>query len=185
VLIDSVVAFFGGESENDAAAMRKFMHGPRRLADLGASVVLIHHDGKADSARDFRGSSDFKAAVDVAFHVTNSSPDGKIENLRLRCFKSRFGFSGEIVYRYAGGKMLRDEAWDAPAQSRGLELTGLLRQHPGIKAKDFEDLAHKQGLGRNRARTFLQDGILSGVVRREIGAQRAQHHYLAGVENDV
>ena len=184
VLIDSVVAFFGGESENDAAAMRKFMHGPRRLADLGASVILIHHDGKADSARDFRGSSDFKAAVDVAFHVTNSSPDGKIDTLRLRCFKSRFGFSGDLVYRYAGGRMLRDDATGAPARTIADQLTALLRQNPGATAKDFEAKAHREGLGRNRARTFLNDGVLSGVIRRETGAQRAQHYYLAGVENE-
>ena len=77
VVIDSLIAFLEGD-ENDATAMRAFMHGSRRLADMGATVNVIHHDGKAGSAKDSRGSSDFKAAVDQAFHVTNISRDGKL-----------------------------------------------------------------------------------------------------------
>ena len=179
VVIDSVVAFFGGESENDAAAMRKFMNGPRHLADLGAAVVLIHHDGKADSARDFRGSSDFKAAVDVAFHVSNSNPDGKLESLRLRSFKSRFGFSGDLIYQYAGGRMVRGDASDTAVQAVTDQLTALLRQNPGIRTKEFEDKAAKQGLGRNRARNFLINGILGSLIRRESASRNQFRHYLA------
>ena len=37
--------------------------------------------------------------IDQAFHVTNISSDGKLDRIRLRCFKSRFGLSGNLVYR--------------------------------------------------------------------------------------
>ena len=74
IIIDSLIAFLGGD-ENDASVMRGFMNGVRQLTDLGATVITIHHDGKSTTAKTFRGSSDFKSAVDQAFHVTNITSD--------------------------------------------------------------------------------------------------------------
>lgn len=178
VVVDSLIAFLGGD-ENDASVMRGFMNGARHLADMGATVIVIHHDGKADSARDFRGSSDWKASVDAAFHVTNITSDGKLDRLNLRCYKSRYGFSGSLVYRYAGGLFIRDERVDAPAIVAADQLTALLRTNPGVGTKEFEDLAAKANLGRNRARDFLSSGVLAGTIRRDPGTKNRQHHYLS------
>lgn len=177
IVVDSAIAFIEG-NENDAAVMRGFMHSARRLADLGAAVIVIHHDGKADSARDFRGSSDFKAAVDQAFHVSNLSQDGKLDRLTLRCFKSRYGFTGSIIYHYADGFFVRDRRADAPAINSADQLTALLRQNPGIGTRQFEDEAAKQSIGRQRARDFLSNGVLSGVIRREDAGRNRFRHYL-------
>jgi hypothetical protein len=179
IVIDSLIAFLEGD-ENDAAAMRRFMNGLRWLADAGATVVPIHHDGKSETARDYRGSSDIKAAVDQAFHVSNIGAEGKLDRLNLRCFKSRYGFSGSLVYFYASGKFVRDDRDDAPARSAADQLTELLRANPGIRTKQFEDAALKKGLGRNRARDFIADGVLSGVIRREDTGRNQFRHYLAG-----
>ena len=181
ILIDSLIAFLGGD-ENDASVMRSFMNGSRQLVDLGATVCVVHHDGKADSARDFRGSSDWKASVDAAFHVTNITSDGKLDRLNLRCYKSRYGFAGSLVYRYAGGLFVRDERVDAPAIIAADQLTALLRTNPGVGTKEFEDLAAKANLGRNRARDFLGNGVLAGTIRRDSGAKNRQHHYLSEAE---
>ena len=177
VIIDSLVAFHGGD-ENDASAMRGFMHQCRKLADLGATVVVIHHDGKGESSKDFRGSSDFKAAVDVAFHVSNSSEDGRLSTLRLRCYKSRFGFAGELIYRYADGQFLRDEDQNAAKRSVTEQLTELLRGNPGIDATSFEKLAVDRKLPRSRARQFLNDGLLAETIRRETGGRNTKRHFL-------
>jgi hypothetical protein len=93
IVVDSLIAFIGGD-ENDALIMRAFTNQARKLADLGATVVVIHHDGKAETARDFRGSSDFKASFDQAFHVSDVGPDTKLDRIKLRCFKSRYGLTG-------------------------------------------------------------------------------------------
>ncbi len=178
VIIDSLAAFDIGD-ENSAADMRRFMHQCRRLADLGATVLVIHHDGKSDTAKDFRGSSDFKASVDQAFHCSNLSSDGKLDRLTLRCFKSRPGFTGSIVYRYAGGKFLRDERPDAPARSVADRLTAILRQNPGIGTRKFEEEAVSQSLGRQQARDFIENGVLSGVIRRENAGANKLKHYLS------
>jgi hypothetical protein len=177
VIVDSLAAFEVGD-ENSAADMRRFMHQCRRLADLGATVIVIHHDGKAESAKDFRGSSDFKASIDQAFHCTNIGSDGKLDRLTLRCFKSRYGLSGSLIYHYAGGRIVRDERQDAPERSIADRLTTLLRQNPGIGSREFEDHAAKQSLGRQKARDFLANGVLSRVIRRENASRNRFRHYL-------
>ncbi len=166
VIVDSLSAFQNGD-ENDSKAMRTFTDQCRKLAYLGCTVVLIHHDGKADTAKDYRGSSDFKASLDAAFHVTNASEDGKLDRIRLRCFKSRFGFSGDLIYRYAGGKFLRETDEVAVAKTVSESLRELLRTNPGIGVKEFSSLASAENLGRNRASRFLDDGIAEGSIRQE------------------
>jgi hypothetical protein len=181
-----VVAFLGGADENSATDMRRFMNRARRLADLGACVIDIHHDGKGENAKDFRGSSDFKAAVDQAFHVTNGSADpGKLDRLRLRCFKSRFGLSGNLVYLYAEGRFVRDERVDAPARTVADELTELLRQNPGVKAGRFEELAEKRGVSRSRTREFLANGVLGDFIEFERGSKNAKRYYLKASSRHV
>lgn len=184
LVVDSTVAFMAGSDENNASDMRKFLHRARRLADLGATVVVLHHDGKADSARDFRGSSDFKAALDMAFHCTNVSSDSRLDRIRLRCFKSRFGFSGEIVYHYADGRMVRDERSHAPERTAAELLTGILRLNPGITAGDFENRAFRQGIARGRARDFLGDGVLEGSIERKSGPKNAKQYMWLGGERE-
>ena len=185
VVVDSVVAFLEGGDENSATDMRRFMNRSRRLADLGACVIEIHHDGKGEHAKDFRGSSDFKAAVDQAFHVTNSSADpGKLDRLRLRCFKSRFGLSGNLVYLYAGGRFVRDERVDAPARTAADELTELLRQNPGVKGGRFEKLAEQRGVSRSKTRQFLADGVLGDLIELERGSKNAKRYYLKAASQE-
>src|SRR5206468_696253 len=108
IVVDSLIAFHGGD-ENSSTETRAFMHQCRRLADQGATALVIHHNGKADTAKQYRGSSDFKAAIDAGFHVTNDGPDGRLGTLRLLCFKSRFGFAGELIYEYRDGLFVPDE----------------------------------------------------------------------------
>jgi hypothetical protein len=174
IIIDSLIAFLPGD-ENDASAMRGFMHGIRRLADRGATVVPIHHDGKSETARDFRGSSDFKASVDQAFHVSNLGSDGKLDRLSLRCFKSRYGFSGSLIYHYADGRMVRDERADAPARAVADELTQILRENPACSGELFEKLATAKGISRQRARNFLKSSSDGNAVHVDQNGNRRNY----------
>jgi hypothetical protein len=180
VVVDSLAAFHGGD-QNDAGEMRTFMHKCRRLADLGATVVVIHHDGKAETAKDYRGSSDFKAAIDTGFHVSNFSADSLLDKLVLRPFKARFGVVGELSYQYAGGQFIRGDAGEA-RQTVSEKLTALLRQYPGVNSKRFADLAIERGMARNQARVFLNDGVLSGAIHRETSLKNLKRYFLAGTE---
>jgi hypothetical protein len=180
IVVDSLSAF-GLEDENDASQMRRFLHRCRRLADLGATVVVLHHVGKSETAREYRGSSDFKAAVDVAFHVSNFGDGGQLDKLVLRCFKSRFGFAGELVYRYAGGRFERGTAGEA-RETLNERLTAILRVHPGITTTKFEQAVKESGIARTPARVWLSNGVLSGAIDRRPGTRNTSRYYLSGGE---
>jgi hypothetical protein len=177
VVVDSLAAFHGGD-QNDAGEMRGFMHRCRRLSDLGATVVVIHHDGKAETAKDYRGSSDFKAAIDLGFHVSNFG-SGQLDKLLLRPFKARIPVDNEIGYEYAGGRFVRNEPAEAK-QTVSEQLTSLLRINPDVTSRRFEDLAIALGIGRQHAREFLSAGTLAGSIRRENGVKNAKKFTFVG-----
>jgi hypothetical protein len=177
IVVDSLSAF-GVEDENDASQMRRFLHRCRHLADLGATVIVLHHVGKSETAREYRGSSDFKAAVDMAFHVSNFGDGGRLDKLVLRCFKSRFGFAGELVYRYAGGQFVRGASAEA-RETVNERLTAVLRVHPGISSRQFDDAVKESGIPRTPAREWLTNGVLlSGAIERRRGARNTWRYYL-------
>lgn len=177
IVVDSFSAFLEGD-QNDASVVRAFMHRCRRLADAGATVAVIHHDGKAETSRDYRGSSDFKAAIDAGFHVSNFG-SGRLDKLVLRPFKARMGFASEITYEYADGRFIRSGAHEA-RETVSAQLAAILRQNPGVSARRFDELVAEQGLGRNRGRDFLKDGALSGAIRKQTGPGKAVRFFLEG-----
>jgi hypothetical protein len=181
IIVDSLAAFLGAD-ENDASKMREFMDQDRRLANLGATVLQLHHNGKGDTAKDYRGSSDFKASIDVGFLVPNFSTDGMLDKLTLKCYKSRYGLSGDLIYRYAGGNMMRDDTPSAVSRTNAEKLTELLRQNPGIQTVDFERQAGQLGIARKRVRDFVKDGETEGVVVVTKGPGRSQRYRLVGGE---
>jgi hypothetical protein len=63
---DSLIDFHDGD-EQSASETRAFMKHFRALANLGATVLILHHTGKTSTSQDYRGSSDIKAAVDMAY----------------------------------------------------------------------------------------------------------------------
>ncbi len=66
IVYDSLIQFHPG-SEQDSSETRRYMSQFRALANAGASVLLLHHTGKGENARQYRGSTDIKASVDLAF----------------------------------------------------------------------------------------------------------------------
>jgi RecA-family ATPase len=50
IIYDSLIEFHSG-SEQSSTETRAFMRHFRALANLGASVIIFHHTGKADTAK--------------------------------------------------------------------------------------------------------------------------------------
>jgi hypothetical protein len=178
VIIDSLVSFFeGDEDENSAVDMRALFDRCRVLTKLGATVIIIHHTNRSGEAR---GSSDFRPASDQAFLVRNQDRDGGrlLDVITLNCEKSRYGLSGRIEYHYSAGEMKRVR--DRPPTKPPIDsLSELLKSNPGILTHEFEKLAESQGLGRNKARSFLRSAVNAGTVRVEKNG-RSQRHYWCG-----
>lgn len=179
IIIDSKSAFQEGD-ENAAGDTRSFLNQARQLTYLGATIVVLHHDGKAETAKDYRGSSDFKAALDIAFHVSNHGDDGRLDKLVLRCYKSRFGFGGELVYDYADGNLMQRQEAGAVSQTVAEQLTVLLRLNPGVNGSQFKKLATERSIPAKRAEQFLHGGILAKTVAYESGKRRERFYCLAG-----
>jgi hypothetical protein len=178
VIVDSFIAFVNGD-ENDSYIVRTFMQQLRRLADAGAGVVVLHHTGKGESSRHYRGSSDFKAAIDVGFSLANVGGGSRLERLRLKAFKTRFTVENDLIITYADGQFSADNRPNAVSRTVTQQLTELLRQNSGICSGEFEELASKRNLGRDRARQFLRDGVTTGDIRQEKGAKNSHFNYLA------
>jgi hypothetical protein len=146
-------------------------------------VIVLHNDGKSETARDFRGSSAIADAVDVGYHVTNTSRNHPhLENLRLRPYKLRVGKPEDGgTFSYNDGQFSRDCGMSAASKTVPERLTDLLQANPGILGPAFEKLSTEKGLGRNPARNFLNSGIVSKppTISRECGSRKdSWRHYL-------
>jgi archaellum biogenesis ATPase FlaH len=177
IVVDSLVAFHGGD-ENDATQTRAFMQKLRRLADLGGTVVCLHHSDKSETSKDYRGSSDFKASIDVGYHLANLGDPSRLVKLRLRAFKARFSVLPEVILNYIDGVFRIDTR--APIVTVTETLRDLLIAHPNIGKKEFEDLATNKGIARGKARDFINASVASGHVGVDHGTRNSRHHSWIG-----
>lgn len=183
IVVDSLVGFLQGE-ENSATEVRAYMQGFRRLADLGSCVVVLHHSGKGESSKDYRGSSDIKASIDCGFHLSNLGESSRLGALRLRAFKARFSVQPELILHYEDGGFRMD--CRGPSLTMTDVLRELLIENPRSTASEFEALAATKSIGNHKARQFLANGIDAGVIRPEKGPHNTKHHVWKGstrVEN--
>ena len=147
---------------------------------MGATLIILHHIGKSETARDYRGSSDIKASIDVGYKLTNLVGGARLSTLEMRPFKQRFSVAPLLHLRYDDGIFSTDQC-DVRKSVKEL-LVDLLREHPGITKAEFETLAGERGLGRNRGRNFIDDGIKGKTIRMETGGKNKTCHYWRGVE---
>lgn len=92
IIIDSLIAFNPYDNENDAVLLRRYMDQFGILARRhGTSVLVLHHKGKGENTKHFRGSSDIAASVDLAFTLekVGTRPDGKLGKLKIDYYKQR------------------------------------------------------------------------------------------------
>ncbi len=180
IVVDSLVAFMGAD-ENSAAEARAFMQQLRALANLGATVIVLHHSGKGETSQDYRGSSDFKASIDVGYVVSNIGPDpATLEHVRLKNFKSRVQVAGEVLLRFDGVQFVAEEGAATPSGTNESLLRELLEENPGVTVREFQTLAVSRNLGRNRAWEFLNSNVQRGTVTVHKGEHNARRHTWSG-----
>jgi len=175
IIVDSVIAFHPG-TENDSNETRQYMGQYRRLTAMGATVVLLHHTGKSETSKEYRGSSDYKASIDIGYKLTNMGDNARLSLLELRPFKQRFSVAPLLRVFYNSGSFSIDHS--EPRKSDTELLRDLLKANPGITKGEYEALAAERDLGRNRARGFLEKGVKGGTVRIEIALKNRHLHYL-------
>jgi len=84
IVIDSLIRFHDSD-ENSSSEMSQVMNAVRTLTKEGATVVILHHQGKGESQ--YRGSSEILAGCDIMYSL-NYDRESKI--LTLKTEKNRY-----------------------------------------------------------------------------------------------
>jgi hypothetical protein len=157
---DSLVQFHSG-NEQQATETRAFMNHFRALANVGATVLILHHTGKVKTASQYRGSSDIKAAVDTAYVLRSpASENGKLTWLILQNFKCRFAPGTDIGLVFQPGEGFRpSDIPKGPARKTPeAVIRDILTERPNINGKRIKELAKLRGVGKNNIDDALRDG---------------------------
>jgi predicted ATP-dependent serine protease len=164
IIFDSLVAFHDG-SELDADDTRDYMDRFRRLASLGATVIVIHHTGKGENTKEYRGSSDIKASVDVAYLLKSEDP-AVLRSLELSCFKSREGILEPVKIEVnEAGQLL------SVADTQFEIVERAVREHPRSSTMQIGLFAEE--VPGKKVQQILKLGLAKKRFRRTKGANNA------------
>jgi AAA domain/DnaB-like helicase N terminal domain len=156
---------------DDDAGMRFVTGQARLLANLGSSVLILHHRGKG--AARYRGSEEILANVDTAFELVRNGQNGR----KLHNFKNRDGeddFDISISYDFEHGVFTcTDTSLFVECKKPEEVLQTLIERNPGICVNK---IAAAAGLRRNRAIRLLQDGE-GRLWRSEAGLHRSRIYF--------
>ncbi len=93
IVFDSLIRFYPkGTDENQSTHISPVMNFLKSLTKVGATVIILHHAGKAEGSN-YRGSSDILGGVDIAYTMKKSEGGS---SLTLKCIKSRYGEEEDI-----------------------------------------------------------------------------------------
>jgi hypothetical protein len=177
LVFDSLIAFHSGD-EQSATETRKCFESFRRLAAYGATIILLHHTGKGDGAKDYRGSSDIKAAVDMAFLVEKiGDPAGLIEELRLKPFKNRLSSFAPTIVKLVDGEF---ETYRRGETNPEL-LDRLIEAHPGSGVRDLIKLCGVHQIGKHTLMKLLNEGLAQKRYEIQVGTRGKDGYYLREV----
>lgn len=158
IIYDSLVEFHPG-CEQSSTETRAFMRHFRRLANLGATVVVLHHTGKAETAKQYRGSSDIKAAVDTAYLL--EKPPGAPEELGkllLTCFKGRLMPGQDFAMEFKNGLGFLPSAYVPPKKSVEQVVAEILEANPGLNQSEIVAKARDLGMKKSQVESCLKRG---------------------------
>ena len=158
IIYDSLIEFHPG-SEQSSTETREFMRHFRTLANLGAVVIVLHHTGKAETSKLYRGSSDIKAAVDTAYVLLrNSQQPEELAELSMNCFKARMapGMNFGMVFKKRHG-FTPSEAFK-PTRTVEEIITEILEASPNRNQTEIVRLAQAQDCSKRQIESCLRNG---------------------------
>ena len=169
IIYDSLIEFHPG-SEQSSKKTRAFMRYFRVLANLGATIVILHHTGKAETSKRYRGSSDIKAAVDTAYLLEPKEQEPeKLGELSMTCFKARLapGRSFGMEFRKREG-FIPCETFKRTKTAMEI-ISEILEENPN--SNQTEILALGKGLGCTRGQ--LGNCLKTGTWSKTRGPKNA------------
>jgi len=158
IVYDSLIEFHSG-SEQSSTETRAFMRRFRTLANHGASVLILHHTGKSETSKLYRGSSDIKAAVDIAYVLTRDTQQPEqLGQLSMECFKARLApgrnFSMEFKNRQG---FISCEATKHAKTTMEI-IADILTENPNSNQSEIVRLGRSRGCSRGQLEQCLKTG---------------------------
>jgi hypothetical protein len=158
IIYDSLIEFHPG-SEQSSTETRAFMRSFRALANLGATVIILHHTGKAESSKRYRGSSDIKAAVDTAYVLPRKTQQPEeLRELSMNCFKARMAPGRNFGMEFRKGKGFVTGEVFRPTRTVTEIVTEIVEEHPNSNQSDIVQLARAEGCSKGQIEDCLKTG---------------------------
>lgn len=174
VVIDALIGFLDGKSDNDSETIRAFGNRCRKLTALGATVIAIHHASEKMAGSFYRGSTDYKAVHDICLYISNANPGKSIllKYVTVECFKWRGGEIPKVTYEFVNGK-----GFETGPQIENKSKNHLLGT---IVARIFRERADQDGWVAKKA--IVDDaeaeGISDATVERYLGIEVSEQRLL-------
>lgn len=177
LVYDSLIQFHNG-SEQDSSETRRYLALYRHLANLGAAVLLLHHTGKAENTKQYRGSSDIKAAVDQALCLELiGEGQGNTRTLRLTAFKTRIAHLEPLRIEWSeqGFRLSQNRI-----RTNREIVEGIIADRPGMTGTEIGLLANAAGVPKNRCEALLMQGARDKWLKVDPGPRRSKLYSLVG-----
>ena len=183
IVYDSLIEFHPG-SEQSSNETRDYMRRFRTLANLGGTVLVLHNCGKAETAKPYRGSSDIKASVDMAYELKKVPEHSEtLEDLSIKCFKGRLGPVRNFGMRFERGVgfVPSERSEDHSIKTTHEVVEDILLARPGSNQGQVVELARDRGLSKHQTEAALK----SGPWRTDPGRGREILYYAQDEEFEV
>jgi len=177
MVFDSLISFHDGD-EKDASETRRYLQRFRDLADAGATIIPLHHTGKSENSKQYRGSSDIKASIDMGWLIEKlgDDPAGLLTDLLLKPFKNRIGAGTVIPLSFQDGKFVMNTM--RPETNREI-FERIVRLHPNSTGAELVKVGKAAGLGKTRIESLLMEGTRDGWLNVTLGKRNARYYSLA------
>lgn len=184
-IIDAAISFHTGD-ENSASDTRSFMDSFRRLSSAGASVVLLHNVSDKDNTRNYRGSSDYQASVDIAWKLIKTSDNdaGLLTDLQLLPFKNRYRGGTPLFLSFRDGAF-HDRGRVPQPDNDKEKFIAIVRVNPGLTGAKLTGIAMAQGIPKNKVERMLVDGVAGRWLSFTKAPRGGKLYYLANMTSQL
>ncbi|HXA76011.1 MAG TPA: AAA family ATPase [Candidatus Acidoferrales bacterium] len=193
IIFDSLTDWLEGVSENDPSKMTEVARKFRRLARLGAGVIVLHHDNK--NGVGYRGTTAIPAGSDMAIKLDKDELT-KIVQIRTERFRMCDAWEIDIQYDFKAEPwtctVLKDnqstDSYKEKIADENETIRVILADHhernkgAGISQAQLQSLLAAQEISKRRSPALLAAGTKSGQWRTEIGSRNAVLYFLNGWE---
>jgi hypothetical protein len=189
IVFDSLTDWLNGANENDPSAMTDIMRKFRRLARLGAGVILLHHADKYRAG--YRGTTAIPAGVDMALKAAKTDEGVlQIREEKFRMCKSwemdvTFDFKGQYTYRVARDQGTDDRRKTDTANESDIVRGVLSAFHEqnngaGMSQTQLVNAIQAYGVARDKARDMVAAGVRAKQLTFDSGSRNAMVYHLTG-----